>query len=957
MRKTSPLLLCLRRQGPPLAALLLFFVLFLSQMIQSTLSAEGVVLLDELETNVVSSPLSTNTTTINNNNPSASSYRTLLSVFPFTVRGETTVTYYRNTPSRRRIGTPLGFSHMAAFYMAMQHFNNRNPIVVPQLAALSLMEGCHEYFDLANSTVGDSQGSKEGALLAVLEQAFQGHRPHAIIDGYYFQEAPALQLAALADTLQVPLVSSGGYDMGLVATTTTSTTARGSSSSSSNSSNNNSSSSSTQQQQQQQPNFASRVFADGFALSIAAVQYLTHIGRNDYIGLLHSINPTSSQLQESIEFAAQQVWGGTMTMQAFSYVPPYYQAVMGNRRGIDTALAALVQTGYRTIVVILEDLLVEIPLLAKAAKNLNMNRQDYVWILLGDFDVEFFVYYIEMASDPDIAELLLGTAAIQPAEGFTQQGLLLGQNNDDSKMNDNASHKNDDNAFLSAWAAQQGNQDMIDWLRSKYPIAQGLPGYYEPPDDFFQTLGPGIGSGFVYDAVMAVGLGLCATAAAGHQQGNATSSDGGDTSSTLLVEGVRSTSFDGASGHVEFEKDGMFSGRRVGHSVGFAAFNIRLPTEDHLEILCVTDIFKGTKDGLEDRTWTSVLPFVYADGRTEPPALLRAIPPQNYLKRSSRIYGLLLFGISTTVCLLAGVWVYWNRGTRVLRAAQPEFLFLVIFGAALVAAPIVPNTLDEGLDWTAQSLGRACTLVPWLVSTGFMAMYTGLWCKLWRANKVLQFARRRIKVQSVIAPAAMLFTVVLTILTLWTILEGFQWQRLELDEETGESAGSCTGNSTAAWFTPILILMMIPPILTARMAWATRDVDKLFSESQWIVILVVSQFQLLLMCIPLLLLIDKKSPNVRYLGQSTVFAVMSLTTMILIFGPKYYMLYFDPTTSAPPKRKTHREKGDSAGRGNGTDVSKASHTVTEWSGYMNSPIPTPTPLVNPEKFHGEATQS
>jgi hypothetical protein len=311
------------------------------------------------------------------------------------------------------------------------------------------------------------------------------------------------------------------------------------------------------------------------------------------------------------------------------------------------------------------------------------------------------------------------------------------------------------------------------------------------------------------------------------------------------------------------------------------------------------------------------------------------------------------------VCLLTGVWVYWNRGTRVLRAAQPEFLYLVIFGATLVAAPIVPNTLDEGLDWTAKSLGRACTLVPWLVSTGFMAMYTGLWCKLWRANKVLQFARRRIKVQSVIAPAALLFTVVLSILTLWTILEGFQWQRLELNEETGESAGSCTGESTVAWFLPIMILMMIPPILTARMAWATRDVDKLFSESQWIVILVVSQFQLLLMCIPLLLLIDKKSPNVRYLGQSTVFAVMSLTTMILIFGPKCYMLYFDPTTSAPPKPKTRKEKGDSssAGRGNGTDVSKASHTVTEVSGYLNSPMPTPTPLVNPERLHGEAMQS
>ena len=165
--------------------------------------------------------------------------------------------------------------------------------------------------------------------------------------------------------------------------------------------------------------------------------------------------------------------------------------------------------------------------------------------------------------------------------------------------------------------------------------------------------------------------------------------------------------------------------------------------------------------------------------------------------------------------------------------------------------------------------------------------------KLWRVNKVLQFARaRKVTVRSVMGPALIFFAVIAAILAAWAAVEGFEWNRVELDELTGESAGGCGGNNTAFWFTPIVFLMMIPITLTARMAWLTRDVDSVYSESHWIVIMIVSQVQLLLISIPLLLLVDGMNPNVRYVGQSSVFAVFSLTTMFLIFGPKLYEVYF-----------------------------------------------------------------
>ena len=198
---------------------------------------------------------------------------------------------------------------------------------------------------------------------------------------------------------------------------------------------------------------------------------------------------------------------------------------------------------------------------------------------------------------------------------------------------------------------------------------------------------------------------------------------------------------------------------------------------------------------------------------------------------------------------------------------------------------------------------------------------------------MLQFARaRKVTVRSVMGPALIFFAVIAAVLSAWAAVEGFEWHRVELDELTGESAGGCGGNNTAFWFTPIVFLMMIPITLTARMAWLTRDVDSVYSESHWIVIMIVSQVQLLLISIPLLLLVDGMNPNVRYVGQSSVFAVFSLTTMFLIFGPKIYEVYF-AKVSTSIQGNAPRARGSTVGgvHVSGLTMSLPNTTVSRYS--------------------------
>lgn len=261
-------------------------------------------------------------------------------------------------------------------------------------------------------------------------------------------------------------------------------------------------------------------------------------------------------------------------------------------------------------------------------------------------------------------------------------------------------------------------------------------------------------------------------------------------------------------------------------------------------------------------------PFFFRDGSVTPPLLLRDPADQNYLSPVLRYIGISLMSLSLSLCVVFGIWVYVYRRRRIVKAAQPQFLYLLIFGAALSSLSILGITSDEDLGYTADQLGRHCMSIVWLASLGHIFTYGALFTKvsvsnvrkllekflslfsfnmtnfkLWRVNQVLQFSRRQIKTSHVAWPAAMLMFAAVTILTVWQIVDPLRWVRVELDEATGESIGQCDSETMRYFIIPLATVMIIPSLLTCLMAWKTRDVDDRFSEHSWIFTLVVIQLQ------------------------------------------------------------------------------------------------------------------
>jgi hypothetical protein len=128
----------------------------------------------------------------------------------------------------------------------------------------------------------------------------------------------------------------------------------------------------------------------------------------------------------------------------------------------------------------------------------------------------------------------------------------------------------------------------------------------------------------------------------------------------------------------------------------------------------------------------------------------------------------------------------------------------------------------------------------------------------------------------------------LLVLSLWSGLDPLRWERVEINDVTGESIGECTSDNFAAFIIPLIILVGVTAVSTAFMAWKTLDVDDQYAESKWIFILILIQLEVLIIAVPLVIVLRDVSTTGRYLGFVIMFWIFPMSTLSLIFLPKYF---------------------------------------------------------------------
>ena len=150
-----------------------------------------------------------------------------------------------------------------------------------------------------------------------------------------------------------------------------------------------------------------------------------------------------------------------------------------------------------------------------------------------------------------------------------------------------------------------------------------------------------------------------------------------------------------------------------------------------------------------------------------------------------------------------------------------------------------------------------------------------------------------------------LLGVTVLVLVIWTATGGLEYRRVEIDEETGESAGSCTGDNIVFWFATMVVVFGIATIMTTYIAWMTKDVDETYAESWWILTAICTQIQVMVVCIPTLFLLNGQSSSARHIGLTLMLFTASMSITGLVMTPKFYAAYFADETdniSVLPRR-------------------------------------------------------
>ena len=166
-------------------------------------------------------------------------------------------------------------------------------------------------------------------------------------------------------------------------------------------------------------------------------------------------------------------------------------------------------------------------------------------------------------------------------------------------------------------------------------------------------------------------------------------------------------------------------------------------------------------------------------------------------------------------------------------------------------------------------------------------------------------------------PVSLVIAVSISSFTVWQVKSGYGWYRKEVDEVSGETIGACQGEdgiNSDLYLLPNYAMQIATILAAGIMAWRTIGFDDDYSESKWVLALILvqlqvknkipgwsvhsyafvthqnsvisHQLQVLIVGGPLIALLQGVDPNLRTLGLALLTFTFPLCTMGLIIFPK-----------------------------------------------------------------------
>lgn len=435
---------------------------------------------------------------------------------------------------------------------------------------------------------------------------------------------------------------------------------------------------------------------EGFAQ--LSVRYFKDVLKSDFVAVLFVNNEFGVVYNEQV---VQFATAANMTIHSES-IP-----LGPEEPDIRSALQKLQATGYNHIIGVFYP--PDFQLIMEIAGDMGMAGPGKFWLHSGLLQEDLINDVIDVPSDSLAAKVAGGNGIIH------DEGGLHGIPQFDK--------------FIDAWKRYGDDAGALAHVNSKIPPAPANIGSFQKTSKYFYQT-PSHISAFSYDAIVAIALSGCAA------YENATR-EGTEFTGALHHEYFLKSNFLGASGEVVMAK-GKLSRKSL--STYFVISDVLgTPNEAgnvtsfHGKTWMYYDI--DTQKFI-DYKYRTLKEFIYADGTGNVP---QQIPDQvinyNYLSRGIRwtCIGLSVFSSSLALFFM-GFTFYFSKNPVIL-ASQPTFLIMICFGVLLIAASIIPFTMDDNVA-SFRACDVSCSLKFWMSTVGFCLVFSALFSKLWRINTV-----------------------------------------------------------------------------------------------------------------------------------------------------------------------------------------------------------------------------
>ncbi|KAJ3312792.1 Gamma-aminobutyric acid type B receptor subunit 2 [Blyttiomyces sp. JEL0837] len=307
-----------------------------------------------------------------------------------------------------------------------------------------------------------------------------------------------------------------------------------------------------------------------------------------------------------------------------------------------------------------------------------------------------------------------------------------------------------------------------------------------------------------------------------------------------------------------------------------------------------------------------------ADIETSPQNVAGVVTPAKAVVTTS-----VLMVIVTILCLIG---VFALQKDPVIKASSPSSITIAGIGIIIGFLSVIPGSLKPS--------NGVCIVDIWMIPIAFSIVMGISISKTFRILRIFNNPRAmKIRMTNLELFGYMLVAVAINavILVIWTLFDPPVPTIVQRGSTPGMVFWSCASKSATSQsiFTAVLYLYNIfLLIILSLLAYFTRTVNALFSESKYIGIFVATVIGCLAIFVSILYLPSNDVTTI-YVMKSIAILIVSTSAMVTLIAIKFYTVFQNRTGAAGAGASANKPlMGTSTTSGTGTTVTKSGKTVT-----------------------------